>query len=481
MARNQNRYIVGIDFGAMVSYTHCTANRDPTLWQPHGATWNIPSVIDYDGRGRLIWGEPAKQRPNPLYGNLGARSVADVVGDFLGALRDGVMAELEAYARDVQVDWCLAVPTCWTIKGREVFRTAVKRAGLQAAGHRVIYISEAKAAATWAGRQLQGNNRGIHPGETVIDVATLVVDQNGQFLPQPQQGRTSERCGGLDIDSLLLLDFNLNNMTPAAAADVRMAVDQAKRLFTGNGDVSIPSGLRTGRRGRRPSHRFAAQALHAAYDPVVETIVGMVSDQIRRAGGGDHETDPPGRLVADILWFDPQTSIGAVSAGAALHARAHGPPRAYDSAWSYGISLPEVKWGVNGVDTPDNFLPAIHPGRLTALNGVLDGTLSFRPGHEQPVIAIYARRPVPPNPDENVLQDHDKAGDSQHDPQATYDLPNRQQVHQRAVRIEWRIRDEGDVTMTWEVYHREGEQMPQPQEPLAVLGHSVAEGIFPVW
>lgn len=102
------------------------------------------------------------------YDDLGGRTVERVVGDFLSALRAGVMTVLENYGREPQVEWCLAVPTCWSPAARAVFREAVQRAGFEThPGHRVSYISEAKAAATWAAQQLEGRPD-IQAGDAII-------------------------------------------------------------------------------------------------------------------------------------------------------------------------------------------------------------------------------------------------------------------------------------------------------------------------
>ncbi|PWY94359.1 hypothetical protein BO94DRAFT_621769 [Aspergillus sclerotioniger CBS 115572] len=322
---------------------------------------------------------------------------------------------------DPQVEWRLAVPTCWSPAGRSVFREAVRLAGFETRhGHRVSYISEAKAAATWAAQQLQGSTN-IQPGDAIIvcdcggvttDVATLVVDENRQFVLQPQQGRASERRGGVDVDFTLLQTRNIANLAPTQATTIRITVDKAKKQYTGDDNVSIRSDYSTGRRGRRPTYHFSENDLRDAYKPVLQTIIDLVTHHITLAGNrvkkliliGGVGTSPYirlrinqllGPLLGGIILLDQQKSIGAVSV--------------------------------------------------------------------------------------EVLQAHKAADQSPHAPLAAYNLPTGEPVEERAVRICWHIRDKGDLTMTWEVFHRDGEDMPQPRVPLAVLEHSVADGLIPVW
>ncbi|RAK99425.1 Hsp70 family protein [Aspergillus ibericus CBS 121593] len=460
-----NRFIVGVDFGttksgkpeivplapsprspwileltwtwsSVVSYTHTTSTQDPTWWRPNRGSWIIPSVMDYDEEGRLVWGQPATKRPNPLvwakllvdgspdvdvagsnlqdilrgrFNDLGDRSLTTVIGDYLGALRAGVVADLKAHDLQPQVDWQGHLPRSGRA-GRlctggppSVF--SVRGGGLIQAGDAVVVCD---------------------CGGATTDLATLVMDANDQFDLQGQAKRASERCGGADIDLSLLRNLTLRTNPPAnaaEAADARLAVRMAKEHFTGDGPVPIPSQPREGWPGMSRAYRFTKTACRNAFKVVVENVVGQILDQISQAGtritklillGGvatsqyfrDQVLDALRRVLGNQLptLLPPfPNAIGAVSAGAALQGRNHGRPRYFQSHRTYTIALPRVDWAAaQGPQETHQLHIAISPGRLppfnsSVLSGSFDTVLGFRPNQQGPHIAT-CRRGDPTNP-----------------------------------------------------------------------------------
>ncbi|OOF89917.1 hypothetical protein ASPCADRAFT_60555, partial [Aspergillus carbonarius ITEM 5010] len=283
--------------------------------------WQIPSVIAYDEEGRVLWGHEAMSQRNPytwskllvdgspavdvpgdnLRGVLGGRfgrgankPVAEVVGDFLGALRPHILDRLRMHTPQPLVEWRITTPYCWSPQGREVFRAAVERAGFATHGP-VSYLSEAEAAAQWVASQLKAPNHlqlqagdrliVCDAGGATIDTATLevgnVVDgrpQGFQVVGQPE----SVRHGGVDVDSALMELIRTARQSPnliragRPAYLTHQAIIEVKETFTGD---DRPRTVQVHQTRSISQHTFQPGDLAGAFDPVLRSMSRLIHAQ----------------------------------------------------------------------------------------------------------------------------------------------------------------------------------------------------------
>ena len=156
--------------------------------------------------------------------------------------------------------------------------------------------------------------------------------------------------------------MNVANLDPAEATDLRRAVDKAKRQYTGDEDVAIPLGLRTG----SVTHTNPCCRPTWPWLPARLCWPGNRIKKLVLIGGSIRSPSPCSRTSSGSTRSCRRSSLPhPCLRHRHINPRCpriiHGPPWYYSSQDSYVICLPEVQWSVNGVNPHRRFLSAIDP------------------------------------------------------------------------------------------------------------------------
>ncbi|GKZ37015.1 hypothetical protein AbraIFM66950_008307 [Aspergillus brasiliensis] len=434
---------------------HQAANRNDALVWTKLLVDGSPAV---DIRGSNLEGIVNGRTNTP-----GGKSVATVIGDFLGALRMQILETLRTRAVDPQVTWCLTMPGCWSTVGAQVFRDAVTHARFHAPGHQtgeVLLVCDCGGATT--------------------DLDLIGVDGIQPYRFRSPEKATSRRYGGVDVESGLLQQLRDRFHSPRGfvrgetGATARRAVSEAKQQFTGEDGSYVDSQMLRGGTLRR--HRFEFADFVAAFDPLVTTAYNSISQMIGQHRGkvtkvvlvgGRSKSRYFRKYIQDALNDLPADSRprlldpipdAAVARGAVLQAM--GQPRRIESLKGYQVFLPFIEPGPNGFENCSQTFVAIRQGiRDVPRQGELQAVVRFRPNESGRNINLSSLEPpgaIPPSPLVNYMP-------ATAPTQLQYSLEMRwlEQVIYREfpVKVSWVITDGAQLEIRWEVWTTSGHQV----------------------
>ncbi|KAL1923420.1 uncharacterized protein VTP21DRAFT_8400 [Calcarisporiella thermophila] len=240
-------------------------------------------------------------------------SVVDVISDYLGAFHSYVLGELRksfgAYDNK-HFRYCLTVPAMWSDRAKAAMRLAAIRAGLVGPHDhpdRLLLISEPEAAALYCEKKceqfnLQPGNRFMicDAGGGTVDLVVFEIEE--QFgvrsLKEITKGHGSS-CGSTFLDENMrrLLESKLARLgrLPTMVFEQLMQrfVDDVKPNFDGQSDhfIHLPAGIML-QDGESYADigiednmlRLTAQELKmAVFDPVINSVLGLIDEQLRQA------------------------------------------------------------------------------------------------------------------------------------------------------------------------------------------------------
>ncbi|KAL1921667.1 uncharacterized protein VTP21DRAFT_10309 [Calcarisporiella thermophila] len=343
---NDYPVVIGLDFGTTYSgcayaFTQDGDVVDIVKWprQMNSVYPKTPTLNFYkrDSQVMLWWGNAAKlemmkpqnrdaillkqyklaldesQAVGPFPNGL---TVLDAISHYLKAFHDHVISELKkGFAKNYnqsQFRYCLTVPAMWSDRAKAQTREAAIRAGLisrEDHRDRLMLISEPEAAALYCEKKCEQFNLKhgdrfmiCDAGGGTVDLIVFQIDDtpNGRRLRECTKGH-GRSCGSVFIDRRMraLLKKRLRNYQldetrkNALEATMDSFVDLVKPHFDGTEDqfLQLPAALNLGEINNESIGleggmlRLSAQELKTeVFDPVIQEVLGLIEDQLHKAG-----------------------------------------------------------------------------------------------------------------------------------------------------------------------------------------------------